>query len=208
MICSTCIRASFPDAVAVAMNSRQSCQADNTRCFQFAGTSGGWKQMAQNSSSIRSGLPDREMTPDPFLVLKEISCFDELGLTAKGFMRGEWWEAAEAAAQACCLHQRWRTSYSDHVFLLSVDHAVFSGKAPSGELDIRVSVTGQTKYSASYDVHIMLQAPAGQALKEHKFHIQLTVGHKAYDMELGRERLSEHYRGYWQWLTKGLCDPQ
>ena len=205
MICSSCIRASFPDAVAVAMNSSQSYQADDTRCFQFAGTSGGWKQMAQNSSSIRSGLPDREMTPDPFLVLKEVSCFDECGLTAKGVMRGKWWEAAEAAAQACCLHQRWRTSYSDHVFLLSVDHAVFSGKAPSGEMDIRVSVTGQTKYSASYEVHITLHGTAAGP-GEHR--LQLTVGHKAYDMELGRERLSEHYRGYWQWLTKGLSDPQ
>lgn len=187
------------------MNSCQSHQADDTRCFQFAGMSGGWKQMAQNSSTARSGLPDREMTPDPFLVLKEVLCFDEHGLTAKGVMRGAWWEAAEAAAQACCLHQRWRTSYSDHVFLLAIDHAVFSGKAPSGEMDIMVSVTGQTKYSASYEVHVTLQGAAGGP---REYRLKLTVGHKAYDMELGRERLSEHYRGYWQWLTKGLSDPQ
>ncbi len=162
--------------------------------------------MEQNSSRVRSGLPDEKMTPDPFLVLKEVSCFDKQGLTAKGVMHGAWWEAAEAAAQACCLHQRWRTSYSDHVFLLSMDHALFSGKAPSGELEIRVSVTGQTKYSASYDVHITLHGITGHGhdAGEQEFHIQLTVGHKAYDMDLGRERLSEHYRGYWQWLTKGL----
>ncbi len=164
--------------------------------------------MAQNSSKARYGLPEREMTPDPFLVLKEISCFDECSMSAKGFMRGAWWEVAEAAAQACCLHQRWRTSYADHVFLLSIDHAAFPGKAPSGELDIRTAVTGQTKYSASYDVHITVQAAAGESFKEHKFHIQLTVGHRAYDRELGRDRLTEHYRGYWQWLTKGLSDPQ
>ncbi len=166
------------------------------------------EKMEAGSKKIRSGLPDRDMTPDPFLVLKEVSSFDEHGLAAKAVMHGSWWEAAEAAAQACCLHRRRLSSYADHVFLLSVDHALFSGKAPSGELVIRAALSGQTRYTASYDVHITLQGICEHGRKNSGVTIQLTVGHKVYGTEFSRERLSEHYRGYWQWLTEGRCDLQ
>ncbi len=165
-------------------------------------------KMEAGSKKIRSGLPDREMTPDPFMVLEEVSSFDEHGLSAKAVVHGSWWEAAEAAAQACCLHQRWLTSYRDHVFLLSVEHALFSGKAPSGEIGIRAALSGQTRYTASYDLHITMQDICEHGREDCGVDIQLTVGHKAYSLELSRDRLSEHYKGYWKWLTEGRCDLQ
>ncbi|MDO5537259.1 MAG: hypothetical protein Q4F72_06990, partial [Desulfovibrionaceae bacterium] len=81
--------------------------------------------LKEAEQACRSGLPSGSDMPDPFVLLDSITHWDAQGLEAETHLNGAWWEALEAAAQACAYHQRWRTNFGDHAFLLSLDRVGF-----------------------------------------------------------------------------------
>ena len=147
------------------------------------------------------GLPDEKTVPDPFRLLDKAVHWDEKQLTSVSITtHGEWWEVIEAAAQSCCLHQRWKDAFSDHVFLLSVDRLEVCCPALSGKLAITAVLSGQSSRTASYEVLVRQDDEDGQGAS---CELSLTVGRKAYDETLNKEVLAPHYKRYWQWLTEG-----
>ncbi len=146
-----------------------------------------------------SGLPAPELTPDPFVLLERVTDCSASGLTAVGRARGAWWAVIEAAAQACCWHQRRLADFSGHCFLLSVDRASLAGRPMRRPFTVRATLGGQASMAAGYAV-LVTPDPGDDGCRP--VSLAITAGRIAVD-DAGRQAaLASHYRKVWSWLMR------
>lgn len=158
----------------------------------------------EQNNAVFEGLPPAEFVPDPFVLLEHVSECTEESLAAETSMQGQWWQVIEAAAQACSYHQRWRSDFADHCFLLSVDKFALRAPVPRGTIRIAARLTGQSKMAACYSVSLTKKDTRASEAAETSttLDLTLTIGHVPYAGEAHRRQFFAYYRECWAWLTE------
>ncbi len=144
-----------------------------------------------------TGLPDPAQTPDPFVLLERVMTWDAAGLTAAGRACGSWWAVIEAAAQACCWHQRHLADFAGHSFLLSVDRAPLEGRPMRRGFTLQAMLNGQASMAAVYTV---LLTPAPDDAGCRPLTLELAVARMRMDDTARQQELAAYYRKVWSWL--------
>ena len=133
--------------------------------------------------------------PRPFCLLDAVLFWDRDRLWAERRFEGApVWQAAEAAAQACALHQRVLSDFGRHAFLLSVQRFPLKPDRLEGLFAIHAKVLGQSGMSASYGVRLA----CGPAVLEGR----LAIGLAPYGERFQETRLVPHFKERWQCLSK------
>ena len=98
--------------------------------------------------------------PEPFLLLDAVRFWDRERIDAeRSFQGAPVWQALEAAAQACALHQRVLADFTLHAFLLSVQRFPLEPALLDGRFAVLGRVLGQSGRSALYSVRLVPLAP-------------------------------------------------
>ena len=93
--------------------------------------------------------------PDPFCLLDAVRAWDREEIEAeRSFRASPAWQALEAAAQACALHQRALADFTRHAFLLSIQRFPLEPARLEGRYAIAGRVLGQSGQSALYRVRL------------------------------------------------------
>ncbi len=133
--------------------------------------------------------------PEPFCLLDAVLSWDRDGLWARRRFEGApVWQALEAAAQACAMHQRVLSGFKRHAFLLSVRRFPLHPARLDGRFAIHAEVLGQSGTSASYGV----QLACGQLSLEGR----LAIGLAPYGGRFQEAQLVPHFKERWQCLSK------
>ena len=139
--------------------------------------------------------------PDPFCLLDAVRAWDREKIEAeRSFPASPAWQALEAAAQACALHQRALADFTRHAFLLSIQRFPLEPARLEGRYAIAGRVLGQSGQSALYRVRL---APlsADPSAPQCCLEGQIVIGLAPYGERFRQDRLEARFRERWRRLA-------
>ena len=139
--------------------------------------------------------------PDPFCLLDAVRAWDREEIEAeRSFRASPAWQALEAAAQACALHQRALADFTRHAFLLSIQRFPLEPARLEGRYAIAGRVLGQSGQSALYRVRLAPLSADPSAL-QCCLEGQIAIGLASYGERFRQDRLEARFRERWRRLA-------
>ncbi|MBQ1421128.1 MAG: hypothetical protein IIZ02_06875 [Desulfovibrio sp.] len=146
--------------------------------------------------------------PEPFCLLDAVRCWDKERIDAeRSFQDAPVWQALEAAAQACALHQRVLADFRLHAFLLSVQRFPLEPARLVGRFAVHGRVLGQSGRSALYGIRLAPLAPLDAGAPEAAagpqgcLEGQIAIGLAPCGERFRQGLLEAHFRERWRRLA-------
>ena len=143
--------------------------------------------------------------PEPFCLLDAVRCWDKERIDAeRSFQDAPVWQALEAAAQACALHQRVLADFRLHAFLLSVQRFPLEPALLDGRFAVHGTVLGQSCGSALYGIRLAPPnaGPPGAARGPQRcLEGQIAIGLAPCGERFRQDLLEAHFRDRWRRLA-------